>query len=106
MKAVAVWPHDELANLNAANIMLKRGELDAAEVYLRDAGLSAEAAYTRGSLAARRGDLDVAINYMKQAAERNLPGAAAELERLQTLRSTPSVTYLLPEEIVTGTPAE
>ena len=46
--AVRIYPHDETANLNAANTAMSKGNLTAASAYLSKAGSSAQAAYARG----------------------------------------------------------
>ena len=48
--AVRMYPNDAVANLNAANAAMMRGDLEQAERYLQKAGLSDEAAYARGIL--------------------------------------------------------
>lgn len=95
MKAVEIYPDDELANLNAANIALERGDAASASRYLLKAGDSPEAIYTRGALAAQSGDLDRASRYMELAAGRGLDVAAVELGRLQSQMKEPKVKYLI-----------
>lgn len=95
MKAVEIYPDDELANLNAANIALERGDCAAASRYLLKAGDSPEAIYTRGLLAAQSGDFDRAARYMELAAGRGLEDASFELERLQSQMREPKVKYLV-----------
>lgn len=102
MKAVEVWPYDELANINAANIVLERGFFKEAADYLSRAGQTAEAYYTRGALAARTGDFDQAISNFSRAAEMGLNVAADELERVEKLKNAPQVEYLLPDKVYTS----
>ena len=47
--AVRLFPHDRIANLNAANAAMRVGDLAAAREYLDKAGASAEATYARGA---------------------------------------------------------
>jgi len=54
--AALVYPDNETANLNAANAAMSVGEPDKAERYLAKAGMSAEAVYARGVLAALKQD--------------------------------------------------
>ena len=49
--AVRMFPNDETANLNAANVAMARGDLARAERYLSKAGNSSEAVYARRILA-------------------------------------------------------
>ena len=58
--AVRIYPDDETANLNAAIIVLRKGDLSAAARYLEKAGESAEAQTARGVLAAKQGDYSAA----------------------------------------------
>jgi len=95
MTAVRMHPRDEAANLNAANISMERGDLNAAAGYLAHAGDTPEAIYTRGVLAARSGDLDRAASLLGAASNLGLDIAAAELGNLSRLRSAPTVTYLI-----------
>lgn len=53
--AVRIYPDDEIANLNAAVIALRKDDLTAAARYLEKAGQSAEAQNARGVLAAKQG---------------------------------------------------
>lgn len=54
--AVRMYPDDEIANLNAANTAIMRGDYAAAERYLNRAGESGNAVYTRGVLKGLQGD--------------------------------------------------
>ena len=58
--AVRIYPDDETANLNAAVIALRKGNLTAAAHYLEKAGNNAEAQNARGVLAAKQGDYSAA----------------------------------------------
>lgn len=80
--AVRLYPADPIANLNAANAAISRGNLETAKRYLAKAGDSAEAFYTRGVLAYYREDYDSARSYMNRAKEMGLQQAAAALEEL------------------------
>lgn len=80
--AVRLYPADPIANLNAANAAISRGNLETAKRYLAKAGDSAEAFYTRGVLAYYREDYDSARSYMNRAKEMGLQQAAAALEDL------------------------
>ena len=52
---VAREPNNEAANINAANVSMRRGELNHAERYLKRAGTSAEADYARAIHAILKG---------------------------------------------------
>lgn len=77
--AVRMYPNDEMANLNAANLAMEDGDLQAAERYLSRAGQSAEAEYARGALAYLKGDNATAANHWRKS---SLPQAQKALEQL------------------------
>lgn len=80
--AVRVFPDDEVANLNAANAAMRRGDLDSAERYLSKAGTGAEAVYARGALAIQRKDYESARRYLAAAKRAGLEQAGTTLEEL------------------------
>lgn len=67
--AVLLYPGDSVANLNAANVALMQHDLSAASQYLRHAGNSGKANYTRGVLNVLRRSYDVARRYLTMAKE-------------------------------------
>lgn len=81
--AVRLFPKDAIANLNAANAAMYRGDLSAAEEYLTKAGDSPEAVYARGALAIRKGEYDIARGYMAQAKALGLKQAEKTLHELE-----------------------
>lgn len=80
--AVRMYPDDPVANLNAANAAIRRGDLTAAERYLAKAGNSPEAIYTHGALAIRKEDYDTARKYLNQAKDLGLKQAEMTLQEL------------------------
>ena len=80
--AVRMYPMDEVANLNAANSAMSRGDLASAARYLSKAGNTDDAVYARGILAASKGDYAEAIQHFSQV-ENRLPDAK---EALQTVK--------------------
>lgn len=62
---VAKIPNDTTANINAANVAMRRGELRHAERYLSRAGNSAEADYARALYALHQGDYGEARRLLK-----------------------------------------
>ncbi len=95
MKAVEVYPGDVQCNLNAANIVMRRGDLVAAAGYLDRAGDSAQAVFSRGELAALTGDLERAAHLFENAADMGLDAGAEELQRVRALTDRPTVRYLI-----------
>ncbi len=77
--AVRMFPDDPVANLNAVNAALVRGDVAAAERYAERAGNSAEAVYARGALEIARKDYSKALQYFRQAEKMGLPQAAATI---------------------------
>lgn len=65
--AVRMYPDDETANLNAANVAMNKRDLTAARNYLEKAGTGKEAEYTRGVLAALEGNYAEAQTHLQQA---------------------------------------
>lgn len=65
--AVRMYPNDETANLNAANVAMNKRDLTAARNYLEKAGTGKEAEYARGVLAALEGNYAEAQTHLQQA---------------------------------------
>lgn len=84
--AVRMYSSDPVANLNAANISISKGDYVAANKYLAKAGNSAEAVHARGVIKLIEGDLDGAEPLLKQAEQAGVRGAAANLKELQKKR--------------------
>ena len=81
--AVRMYPNDEIANLNAANAAMRRGDNETAEQYMKKAGNSPEAMYARGAIAIRRQDYAAARRYLQAARDAGLKQAAETLEELE-----------------------
>jgi len=84
--AVRMYPDDEIANLNAANAAMRRGDNAGAERYLAKAGDSPEAVYARGALAIRMEDYDTARRYLQQAKEMGVDKASVTLDELDKIK--------------------
>ena len=84
--AVRMFPDDTVANLNAANAAMRRGDNAGAARYLERAGDSPEAVYARGSLAVRMKDYETARKYLNEAKALGLEQAAVTLEELENGR--------------------
>lgn len=83
--AVRMYPNDEVANLNAANIAMQKKQLDAAKRYLAKAGNSAEAIYARGVYAVLTNDLEGAKTYLGQAQAKGISQASVTLKEIENL---------------------
>ena len=84
--AVRMFPHDEIANLNAANTAMSLGDLSRAAGYLDKAGSTAEAVYARGVYAALSEDWDSAGKLFSEALGSGIAEAAAALEQVKKLK--------------------
>ena len=83
MIAATLHPENPSANLNAASVALRRGELQRAERHLAKAGDSPEAVYDRGVLAFKLGDEESAVALFQAAADRGLEAAKDMLRQMQ-----------------------
>ncbi len=81
--AVKMYPDDKLANLNAANAALDRGDKVSAEQYLKKAGSCAQTDNAYGALAVLNKDYAKAKTYFQKAADTGLEEAKANLQELQ-----------------------
>ena len=86
MMAAKYDPSSEAANLNAASISLKHGDLPAADSYLAHAGKSPAAEYTRGLLAVEADDLRAAEQHLRNALNQGYEPAGAVLEKVSHLK--------------------
>ena len=80
--AVRMFPEDPIANLNAANVALQKGDFESASRYLDRAGTLPEALYARGVMAAMHEDYKSAAEWFTKAQKAGLKEAAAELAKL------------------------
>lgn len=83
--AVATYPDDKTANLNAACAALNDKDWAKAERYLKNAGDSPEAQHARGVLAMNTGDYDAAKSYLTAAKDAGIESAEANLKILERL---------------------
>ncbi len=80
--AVRMFPEDTVANLNAANGAMSRGDLDNAAKYLAKAGDSVEAVYARGVYAYLKKDTETARELLKEASAKGIVQADDVLKRI------------------------
>lgn len=80
--AVAIYPDDEVANLNAGLSAMSRGDYTRAEKHLAKAGEGAEADFARGTLEALRQNWTTASPLFESAKKKGDPRADAALEEL------------------------
>ena len=76
--AAVMYPEDPIANLNAANAAMERGDLVSAAGRLKKAGDSGEAEYARGVLAVMSKEYSTAVEHFTSAEEKGVEDAAAQ----------------------------
>lgn len=81
--AVRMYPSDEIANLNAANAAMAKGDFERALRYLDKAGDRPEALYARGALEVLREDYAAAMPYLEQAKELGIEEAQATIDGIK-----------------------
>ena len=81
--AVRMYPSEPVANLNAANAAMQRGDLVGAGRYLERAGESAEATYARGVHAALSKDYVRALELVDRAVSEGLRAEQGVVEHLR-----------------------
>ncbi len=89
--AVRMFPDDAVANLNAANAAIRRGDMTNAARYITKAGNSPEAMYARGAMAIRARDFETARRCLVEAKEAGLAKAAETLNELEKRLSYSSI---------------
>ena len=82
--AVRMFPEDELANLNAANTAMGRGDMKNALRYLDKAGDSAEAVYARGVYEFLFGNHEEALQLFEEALDAGLMEAREPIVIIKT----------------------
>ena len=83
--AVRLYPNDEIANLNAGNIAMSKGDMTLAARYLERAGSTASAVYARGVYKALCKDYEQAVVLFEQADEAGIKEAAEALKVVREL---------------------
>lgn len=85
--AVRMFPNDQVANLNAANSAISKGDYRSALRYLDKAGDMPEAIYTRGVLEVYREDNQAAKPYLEKALKLGITEAKQALEEIAKNRN-------------------
>ena len=76
--AAVMYPDDPVANLNAANAAMERGDLVSAAERLKKAGAGGEAEYARGVLAVMAKEYSTAVEHFMSADEKGVAEAAEQ----------------------------
>lgn len=87
--AVRMYPDDETANLNAANVAMSRGDLKRAGQYLSKAGDRGEALYAKGVLAALSKENDRAALLFREALNAGVTEAEDALRQVTEMTNKP-----------------
>ena len=82
---VRIYPNDEVANLNAANVAMSRGDMVSADKFLAKAGNTPHAAYARGVYEAMNKNFSAARSYFNTAQNGGIAEAAAALQQVSEL---------------------
>lgn len=98
LKAAEVYPADSQAAINAARILLRRGQLQAAADKASLAGESGEAYYTRALIALANGDIQRAEIMLRIAAEMGVTDALQLLGNLPRYTTAEKITCLIGSE--------
>lgn len=84
--AVRMYPDNKVANLNAANSAMRRGEYARAARYLSKAGAGADVEYAHGVLAALQKDYALAESYFRKAATLGCDKAKTVLDEMAEMK--------------------
>lgn len=90
--AVKYYPDEPVANINAATVAMRKGDLDAAGGYLAKAGDSPLAVHSRGVYELLRGDLDSAETYLQLASNAGVPESQPLLTQVKQLKAYKDAT--------------
>ena len=85
--AVQMYPQDEVANLNAANVAMADNRLKDAARYLDKAGNSIEAQYARGIYYVKTGEYDKAEEILAEVSMQGVPEAKDMLQQCSELKT-------------------
>ena len=85
--AVRMYPNDPVANLNAANSAILKGDYNSALRHLNKAGDMPEAIYTRGALEVYMENNDAAKPYFEEAYKQGIPQAEVVLAEIAKNRN-------------------
>lgn len=96
--AVRMFPHDSVANLNAANAAMASGRMEQAAKYLGRAGDSADAIYARGLYQALEKNYDAAVSLMRQAESKGNTNARRAIESIENARAHHSPVTFISQE--------
>ena len=82
--AVRMYPNDEVANFNAANSAMDKGDYERAIKYLDKAGNSPMVSYSRGCVEVLREDYVAALPYLEDAEKQGVKEATPVIEGISS----------------------
>lgn len=82
--AVRMYPNDEVANFNAANSAMDKGDYERAIKYLDKAGNSPMVSYSRGCVEVLREDYVAALPYLEEAEKQGVKEATPVIEGISS----------------------
>lgn len=85
--AVRMYPNDPVANLNAANAAILKGDFKSAQRYLDKAGDMPEATYARGAMEVYMGNFEAAKPYLLEAQRLGIAQASVALSEIAKERN-------------------
>ena len=90
-----MYPDDEVANLNAANAAMSRGDMVSARKYLDKAGNSGASNYARGIYEALNKNFEAAIRWFDKA--KGVPQAAEAAKQARLCIERPEGKVIITE---------
>ncbi|MDE7160377.1 MAG: hypothetical protein K2O24_06010 [Muribaculaceae bacterium] len=90
MVCAHIYHDNAVANLNAANAAMSRGQYAAARSYLLNVPAGAEKDFAEGVLCALEGDYEKALPLLKRAESAGIPGAAENLRNVESRLAPPA----------------
>lgn len=93
LKASEIYPYDQQAAINAANILMRHGDMQGASEKLIHAGESGEAYFSRATLAHLNDDDERALTLFRKAKELGMDKASRYIDRLENPAPRQSIIY-------------
>jgi hypothetical protein len=75
-----MYPNDEIANFNAANSAIDKGDFERAERYLDKAGDRPEVSYSRGCIEILKEEYEASLPHLREAESRGIEEARPVIE--------------------------
>lgn len=89
--AVRMYPNDPVANINAAQAAMSRGDLTSATKFLEKVPASSEGEYVKGLLEAKKGNYENALKHLRKSSDKKAAAAIDQVNKI--LNYGGAVTY-------------